>query len=93
MQIFSFLCGSKKKTVYLTLHLHMTDTNKNFALKGDRINSEWHRKNLYLVQPRGNYSLMLLQFGTECCGCFPFIFPASRSMKLTQNYTFHVILL
>jgi len=72
----------------------MNGTNKNFALKGDRINSEWHRKNLYLVQHGGNYSLLLLlQFGTECYGCFQFIFPASRSMKLTQNYTYHVILL
>lgn len=71
----------------------MTDMNKNFALKRDRINSEWHRKNLYLVQPGGNYCLLLLQFGTECCGSFQFIFPASRSMKLTQNYTYHVILL
>jgi hypothetical protein len=72
-------------TVYLTLFLHMNARNKSFALKGDR-------KNLYSVQLGGNYSLLLLQFGTECCGCFPFIFPASRSMKLIQNYTYHVTL-
>jgi hypothetical protein len=71
----------------------MNDRNTNFALNRDRINFERHRKNLYLVQFGENYSMLLLQFGTECCSCFPFIFPASRAMKVIHNYMYDVILL
>jgi len=72
-------------TVYLTLFLHMNTRNKNFALKGDRINSEWHRR-IYIRCSLEEIVCCCNSLALNVKAVSPFIFPASRYMKLIQNY-------